>query len=230
MTPITALGSRYGIQGALGRSVKRAAAGGGWWDLNGTITSCVAAYQPKGAASYAASKVNLTGNTDYDAVEGSAVSWNSTDGWVAGNSGYLKSGITGAVGNTWSMILRFTDGGAYVNSMYWGSMTTGKRWAANINMGTFARCYIGNSGDIAGAQMTSGIYAFSSDDLYENGSYFGTTGNGLNAIADELYLVGYNNGGTPTPVGAGKFQAIAFYNAVLTSTQVGNLTTAMAAL
>jgi hypothetical protein len=36
MTPITALGSRYGIQGALGRSVKRAAAGGGWWDLNGT--------------------------------------------------------------------------------------------------------------------------------------------------------------------------------------------------
>lgn len=28
MTPITALGSRYGIQGALGRSVKRAAAGG----------------------------------------------------------------------------------------------------------------------------------------------------------------------------------------------------------
>ena len=32
---------------------------GGWWDLNGTITSCIAAYQPKGAASYAASKVNL---------------------------------------------------------------------------------------------------------------------------------------------------------------------------
>ena len=27
MTPITALGSRYGIHGALGRSVKRAAAG-----------------------------------------------------------------------------------------------------------------------------------------------------------------------------------------------------------
>lgn len=59
MTPITALGSRYGIQGALGRSVKRASGGGGWWDLNGTITGCVAAYQPKGAASYAASKVNL---------------------------------------------------------------------------------------------------------------------------------------------------------------------------
>jgi len=82
MTPITALGSRYGIQGALGRSVKRAA-GGGWWDLNGTIKSCVAAYQPVGAADYAASKVNLLNPGTYNLSDGVAYpDWASATGWT----------------------------------------------------------------------------------------------------------------------------------------------------
>lgn len=201
-----------------------------WWLAGGIDpANCVAAYQPKGAADYAASKVNLTGNTTYDAVEGSTVSWNATDGWVAGSSGYLKSGII-AVGNQWSMILRFTNGGAYGNSMYWGCMTSGKRWAANVNMGSFARCYIGNYADIAGGNITTGVYAFAGGDYYINGSYFGTVGNAINNTTDELYLLGYNTGGTPSPSSAGKFQAMAFYNTVLTPTQVGLLTTAMAAL
>lgn len=58
-----------------------------WWDLDGTITSCVAAYQPKGAASYAASKVNLTGNAVYNLSDGAAYpSWNSATGWLFNGS------------------------------------------------------------------------------------------------------------------------------------------------
>ena len=75
--------------------------------------------------------------------------------------------------------------------------------------------------------MTSGVYAFASDDLYKNGSYFGTTGNGINATADEIYLLGYNNAGTPSTVTGTKLQAIAFYNTVISAEQVAALTTAM---
>lgn len=107
--PITPLGSRYGIQGALGRSVKRpSVAGGGWWDLNGTITSCVAAYQPKGAASYAASLVNLTGNSTYDATEVVAPTWASASGWEFDNTAEgFDVGLTGLTPSSTTVIARY---------------------------------------------------------------------------------------------------------------------------
>jgi hypothetical protein len=204
------------------------AAASSWWLAGGiAAANCIAAYQAKGVADLAASKVNLANPGTYNAYAGVDPSWNATDGWVGNGSGYLKTGITTAVGITWSVIVRFSNSGAYGDSMFWGSMTSGKRWAANINMGTFVRCYIGNMDDIAGAQMTSGVYAFASDDLYKNGSYFGTTGNGINATADEIYLLGYNNAGTPSTVTGTKLQAIAFYNTVISAEQVAALTTAM---
>ena len=48
------------------------------WYLAGGVSAanCVAAYLAKGAASYAASKANLTGDTDYDLTENDgAVTW-----------------------------------------------------------------------------------------------------------------------------------------------------------
>lgn len=59
----------------------QAAAGGTWWDLNGTLTSCVAAYQPKGAADYAASKVNLANPGTYNATDINAPDWATATGW-----------------------------------------------------------------------------------------------------------------------------------------------------
>jgi len=115
MTPITALGSRYGIQGALGRSVKRAA-GGGWWDLNGTIKSCVAAYQPVGAADYAASKVNLLNPGTYNLSDGVAYpDWASATGWTfeKDKSEYLDTGITIVGGYTIIVRIRKCDSWFY---------------------------------------------------------------------------------------------------------------------
>ena len=45
--------------------------GGGWWDDDGAIGCCVGAWQPKGAASYAASLLDLSGNGN-DVIEGQA--------------------------------------------------------------------------------------------------------------------------------------------------------------
>jgi len=111
MTPITALGSRYGIQGALGRSVKRAAAGGGWWLAGGiAAANCIAAYQPKGAASYAASKVNLANAGTYDAISGNSHSaWDASYGWdfVAANAQWISTEI--ASNAITSFIIRYSD-------------------------------------------------------------------------------------------------------------------------
>ncbi len=46
------------------------AAASTWWDNNGAISGCVAAYQPKGAADLAASYVNLANSGTYNAAPG----------------------------------------------------------------------------------------------------------------------------------------------------------------
>lgn len=64
---------------------------GDWW-LSGGIDpdDCVAAYQPKGAASYAASKVNLANPGTYDIDSGADPDWDASYGWnFNGTSHYL---------------------------------------------------------------------------------------------------------------------------------------------
>ena len=56
---------------------------GGWWLAGGIDPDdCVAAYQPKGAASYAASKVNLANPGTYDLTNGNDPSWSASTGWT----------------------------------------------------------------------------------------------------------------------------------------------------
>ena len=79
------------------KSQAAAVAGGGWWDLDGTITSCIGAYQAKGAASLTASYVNLANSGTYDLTTSTnSVDWSTSAGWSgfsSSNSKYLKTGI-----------------------------------------------------------------------------------------------------------------------------------------
>lgn len=76
----------------------QAAAGGGWWDLNGTITSCFAAYQAIGVASYAASKINLVNPGTYDLMDGQGNVTNATNPtWDS--AGWTFNGTTALVYN-----------------------------------------------------------------------------------------------------------------------------------
>jgi len=220
--PITALGSRYGIQGALGRSVKRAAAGGGWWDLNGTITSCVAAYQPKGAASYAASLADLSG-TGNNATEGTAPGWDVSYGWsfVGANSQFLKTGII-PTAQTYSYFIRYSDLTLAASILFGFRGGTGR-----VQIQDNGAIYNGTSQLSAGIIPTSGVIGIAGTDYYEDavdqGDIPGSWGDAL-----EIYIAARN---FSTMLNATmKTQAFAIYNATLTPTQVGLLTTAMAAL
>lgn len=95
--------------GRMNRVVKRKEAEGGWWLAGGISPSdCVAAYQAKGAASYAASKVNLANPGTYDAIDGAtAPTWNTTDGWIKTTTApYLLTGIEPDDHWNWSFIVR----------------------------------------------------------------------------------------------------------------------------
>jgi len=218
---------------------KSQAAAGGWWDLNGTITSCIAAYQPKGAASYAASKVNLANAGTYDAVNGSAYpTWEAETGWsfVAANSQYLTTGIVPSNTNTAnSAIVRFTNGGAVNYSFLFGARFTSGGYITGIspldsfNRVAYFNCNFSGAGKTP--QLTGGVLAFSGASAYRNGVDesitipTGYTNNGYGYFIGSL-----NKNGTPAQFTTAKIQAIAFYNTAISAAQVAALTTAMAAL
>ena len=208
----------------------QAAAGGGWWDLNGTLTSCVAAYQAKGAASYEASKVNLVSGGTYDLTAPTAdPAFDTSYGWsfTKATKNYLvPSGLKPNTNATWSMIVRFSDGATQM-----GCIST-SYFNFFINTETV---YIGH-GSYAGLAtntpaMTSGVYGLAGrigyrDGVAEANQASGTTSpsNWQMAVGGLLLHDSYNNCSTS------KIQACAFYNATLTPTQMANLTTAINAL
>ena len=225
MTPITALGSRYGIQGALGRSVKRASSASTWWDLNGTITSCIAAYQAKGAANYAASLVNLNNPGTNNATDSASPSWTSANGWqFNGTDQYLTTVIiTGAC----AVIVRYSGCLGYIfggsTAYYYPGVNIVNQWE------TFYQCHYSNvkGGDldkrtgiaaIVGATGNAGVGYFNGSPQV---SSLGThTANSASFIGRKWT----NNWGS------GYVQAAAYYNTTLSEAQISNLTTAMAAL
>lgn len=225
-----ALGSRYGIS-PLGRGVRRASTGyTTWWTLDGDITSCVAAYQAKGAASLAASKVNLVSGGTYDLTAPTAEpTFDTSYGWsfTKATKNYLvPSGLKPTGNGTWSIIARFSDGATQmgaINTVYYGICfdTAG----CSFMNGTWAG-FVTNS-----PALTSGVYGVAGKVAYRNGVAETNQSNGLSttsnwemAIGGLLLYGNYNNCSTS------KIQACAFYNATLTPTQMANLVTAMNAL
>lgn len=74
-----------------------------WWEAGGA-TGCVAAYQAKGAASYAASLVNLANPGTYNLASGVAPDFNSASGWTFDTSRYLIETDLPAIINNFTVI------------------------------------------------------------------------------------------------------------------------------
>lgn len=218
------------------KSQAAASAANGWWDLDGTITSCVAAYQPKGAASLAASYDNLTGNATYDCVAGSAPSLDA-NGWY-GASAYLKTGVVPQANYT--MIARISSHNHKDVGIIIGCVASGNNFYFKMGSTTNNMAFCNGTNEVEWAQGTyvisNGIYAIAGSNGYYGGTAkVATLDNTWGTNTNDIWLMKANSNGTPvgkfSPYWAGdRFMAFAVYNATLTSTQIGNLTTAMAAL
>ena len=208
-----------------------------WYLYDGILSSnCIAAYQPKGAATYANSKINLANPGTYDCTDGTAYpTWDAINGWkfLASSSQYLTGGPTPANTQIWSVFIKYTTltytnygtfcgYNVYEASPGFGVQQDGlggKAWYDNGNQkkGT---TLVPTSTGIIGVAGTSG-YINTSADVTSIGTHAGSMG--------AMYF-GADYRGSYTFFLTAYIQAIGIYNIVLSSAQISALETAMNAL
>lgn len=196
-------------------------AAAGWWVVAGK--TCVAAYQPIGAASLAASYVNLANPGTYNAAPGGgAPTWASGTGWQAGSGVYLTTGIVPQ--STWTVICRFA--GMISNSVMFGSFWGGAYYQYERYNNVF---YYENGPFVAATAPAgnAGVIAIADRACYLNGTLDKTLAAGAPS-ALPIYLLNRNPiAGVAT---AGSMQAIAIYSDTLSAGEVATVSSAMAAL
>lgn len=217
-----------------------AASAAPWWYVAGK--TCVAAYQPKGAASLAASYVNLANPGTYDAAPGTAPDWDSGTGWTFnGSTQYLM--MTSPISGTGarSIIARFTPnanadqkivalGNSSLGNFKDFSFTT--EYAVRIQAANAIWSVSDTTNQVAAVVAPA---SGSTDDIvaYRNGVAISRT-----SVVDGAYdtsggaFIGVfvGSGGTRGSYLNGTIQAVAIYNTTLSAAQVAAVSAAMAAL
>ena len=221
----------YGVQTS--RRAVSVAAAANWWAVAGK--TCVAAYQPKSAGSYAASKVNLANPGTHDAGDGTAYpTWDTATGWkFNGSTQYLTTGIVPVNDQTWSAIVRISGGGTSNEECVFGLYNASNN-AFNIYSyaaaATNAVLYR-NAGQLSVAPgATSGVLAMAGNLAFRDGAQESGTigaGAGSNSLAIILGAINYS------PLlhhFSGNILAFASYSNTLTAGEVATVSAAMAAL
>lgn len=141
-----------------------------WWMGWGIpATACLGAYRAKGAASLAASYVNLERRATYDLALGVAPDWTAAGGWsFNGTDDCLNTGIVPDE-NT-SIIVRIANS---TGSTYcFGEAASGHGFSFHPSIG---RWQWGNTFRDAGGSVASGVIALCGGGVgYLNGSYVTT--------------------------------------------------------
>lgn len=204
-----------------------------WWLVTGA--TCIIAYQPKGAASLAASYTNLAQPGTYDAALGVAPTFDAATGWTFdGIAQFLRTNYIPSVGANLSVIVRAiqqNSGGAtqtligMANSAspyngVWVRLRNatalycndGVSGAGTARYGSHVAAVAGRQGYIDGAPdgaaFADSAQAFPAYDMYVGALHFSST------IQFEVASI----------------QAVAIYTTALSAAQVAALTVVMAAL
>lgn len=208
-----------------------------WWSAGGA-SGCLAAYQPKGAASLAASYVNLANAGTYDAAPGVAPTLSG--GWVFnGTTQYLKTGIVPLV--TYTMIIQFasaatTTFGAICGCAQGGSPNIYYQIVPTLDSGTPGKHAYGcgseaGTGNQVAPKLASGNLCLAGAQGYLNGAADGVLMTpGATVPAFDIYIGARNvNNALQVPLAATVI-AMAIYSGTLTAPQVAAVAAAMAAL
>ena len=209
-------------------------AGANWWEPTTGSYTVVAAYQAKGAASLAASYVNLANPGTYDLTEGNAPTFDTSYGWAFdGSADYLRTGINPSGTNKqYSMFVRYSNwdsSGAYYDRALAGMFSGGTN-SFLIFMQSATRIDFYSSGSrsyIGPTHPTSGVLGIAGNQGYYNGSAYGLTISAGSDLASVTIDIGSTAG---TRLYKGRIQAVAIYSTELSSTQVAEITDNMEAL
>ena len=215
------------------RTAAAAAAAASWWEVTGK--TCVGAWQAKGAASLAASYVNLANPGTYDCTAPvAAPSFDAGTGWTFnGSTQYLSTGWTPATGQDQAMIVRFSDYTSGDDSIVGVYLDTGGLRTMNLaRSGTTTAFRNGEANSVAGGAIDAGTLAVSGDTGYQDGiAVLGVISTSAVAYDQPIYI-GANcyNAGAVTNYFDGKIQAFAIYSDTLAAGEVKTVSDAMALL
>lgn len=203
----------------------------GWWDNNGAISGCVAAYQPIGAADLAASYTNKANPGTYDAAPGVAPTFGAGTGWTFnGTTQYLTTGYSPG-GTRHTVIVRYSDVAKATTCLFGADPDNNSR-SLLIPDYTGASVYYFNGANIGlqvSPRLLAGVLAVS-DRAYRNGTDEGSLGTFSGTNNQTYYIGARQNGGVASLFINAKIQAIAIYSGIKTAGEVATLTTAMNAL
>lgn len=211
--------------------------GGNWWEPTTGSYTVVAAYQAKGAASLAASYVNLANPGTYNAAPGVAPTFDTATGWTFnGSSNYLATGVV--PGDGWSIFVRFSDredtGLVHVPVGTTGTGGSNPWFAFAFYQDVWYYAYGSDSSTGYTQAATSGTMAMSGAARYWNGTALtarspAPTWSGT----AQAILIGNYYDTAPNLVNRwwnGNIEAVAIYSTTLDSTQVAEISANMAAL
>ena len=234
------MGIGHVLAGACISPVLAQAAGGAalmWWNPDGATPAgagCWGAYQPKGAASFAASIIDITsqGNDAGDPGGAATPTWDAVNGWKFNGVGnYLTTTFVPAGDQSQSALVQFSNVVGLTTRFLFGQYDAANRQfriSPNEGGGTV---YYANGGHLQVApNLVAGNLGVSGNQGYRNGIADGGLlgawgGAGVNAV-----YIGCRNFGGPGFYIQAYIQAMAIYDVALTAPQVLARATAMAAL
>jgi hypothetical protein len=203
-----------------------------WWAAGGISANTVRAYQPKGAASLAASYINLANPGTGDASPpGSAPGWNTSTGWIFNNNVYLTTGYNPSGRNkTNSVAVRFTGATDVAAAQALIGMYSGSAIDSLLLFfaGAGRQYYSSNLYDQTAPpnHPASGTMIIAGNKAYFDGVEVGTipAGNNLASLVVDI-------GGTAgTRLLVGNIVSSSIYDTAITPAQVAALHAAMVAL
>lgn len=197
---------------------KKPGGGGSWWDGGGLIGCCIAAWAATGAADYASSKLDLTGNGNH-LTEGVAPSWDAVGGWgFNGSTQHLLTGLTPAGDQSWSAIVSFHMGG--VGYLTGSRNAGGEFFGLMCQTGANLVLYRNGGGVTVAPNLAAGTLTVAGSQGYRNGVAEGGAIASWVGTPTACALGCYLNAGFPTGYYLGAIKAAAYYNCILTPVQV----------
>lgn len=196
------------------------AAVAGWWEVSGK--TCVAVYQPKGAASYAASLVNLANPGTYDAAAGVAPTWAAGTGWTFDGTDDLLSNTVRLAYN-YTVLVQLAN---WTGATCLSTSTDDWQVYPNGSYGTKISLLHGGTWNEKAPNLQTGNIGIVADDLYRDGALDQAGTSGWTGTSAGDFLIGRAG----LMYGAGSLLALVIYSDTLTAGEVAAVSAAMAAL
>lgn len=218
--PMIPLAARRSVSSPLAVGVS---AGDRWWLSGGVTVPVHFVYVPYGAASLAASKVNLDNPGTNDAYGAAFPNWSALRGWyndISGTDRYAQSGV--AVANNQTYIVKYANYQPSRTDIVVGARTSGTNGMfIEPNAGTGSIGYAYGGVRIGSATPVSAALAIAGKSVYKDGLSDGADiPAGTITSTVEVWVMTLNDNGSPLLSLIGDLYYAIAYDGVLTPAQI----------